>query len=114
VPFQAQVEDRGDINFQGKHGNPTVDDQIVLTALLGFPYRNGWRVSISMTGPNSFHRSHDELHRPRLLGQDDWIYCTLSAKLARSGQYAIKVTSDAVWPAQTYVARYVLTVVDRD
>jgi hypothetical protein len=89
---------------------PVAGDQLVLTPVLRTLDGNGWRVSMNVTGPDSFRRSFEVTRQPQPLGGDSWIYSSFKVRFPKPGQYTIELVGDVVWPVKTYTVRYTLTV----
>jgi hypothetical protein len=91
---------------------PRVNDSLILRPVLRTLDGNGWRVSVTVTGPDSFRRSFSVMHLSQDTGVDSRIYSDYQVKFVRPGQYAIELVGETVWPSQIYRVRYTLTVAD--
>jgi len=112
APLQQIVEDRGDISSMNGFIVPRVNDSLILRPVLRTLDGNGWRVSVTVTGPDSFRRSFSVMHLSQDTGVDSRIYSDYQVKFVRPGQYAIELVGETVWPSQIYRVRYTLTVAD--
>ena len=112
VSLKQIVEDRGDITSMNGFAIPRVNAPLILEPVLRTPDGNGWKVSITVTGPDSIRRSFAETLRPRALGGDSWIFSGFEIRLPQPGKYLIELEGDTVWPTRTYRVRYTLTVAD--
>jgi hypothetical protein len=89
---------------------PRIGAPLILRPVLRTMDGNGWRVSVYVTGPDSFHRFFEDRRRPLPLGGESRIFSDFEIRLPRSGEYTIEVNGDVAWPAQTCTARYRLLV----
>lgn len=86
---------------------PVAGDKLILTPFLETLDSNGWRGSIKITGPDSFHRSSFVTLQP-----NHWIYSKFNVAFPKPGKYAIELVGDVVWPVKHYTVRYTLIVAD--
>ena len=107
APLRGLSEDRGSMNSVKGFATPVAGDKLILTPFLETLDSNGWRGSIKITGPDSFHRSSFVTLQP-----NHWIYSKFNVAFPKPGKYAIELVGDVVWPVKHYTVRYTLIVAD--
>jgi hypothetical protein len=110
VPVRAVDEDRGSMNSDNRFATPVAGDQLVLRPILRTWESNGWRISMTVTGPDSFHQFFEVVRQPNLLEGDIWIYSDCRMRFPKAGQYTIELVGDVVGAVRRYSIRYALTV----
>ena len=110
APLAGTFENRGSINAHKGFAPPVAGDQMTLTAVLHNAVSNIWRLSIDITGPDSFHRQKQQTQLPMPTVAESWMLCNMTVQFPRSGLYVIEIDGDLAWPSRTYKACYSLTV----
>ncbi len=108
----ALVEDRGSINDEKGFATPVEGDRLTLTPVLRTVDGNGWRISASVTGPDSFLRQARATRKPDLLAVN-WLSTDMDIVFRHPGLYAVDILAEVAWPARVHHIHYSLIVKER-
>ena len=84
-------------------------DTLTLRPVMRTHDGNGWRVALTVQGPE-LSSCRLFASRPSPLGGDNWIFGDHLVHLKQSGDYTIDITGTTLWPFKTFAVRYHLFV----
>jgi hypothetical protein len=109
-PVRGFSEYRGDIGLPAGFADPALKPRLILMPVFRTLNGAGWRVALTVTGPNAFRQFHEDRRWPKPSGVETWLYFYLETRFDFPGTYTIKIEGDAAWPSKHYEAAYTLTV----
>jgi hypothetical protein len=66
---------------------------------------NGWRVALTVQGPE-INAQRTFVGQPIPLGGDYWIFGDYEIQLLHPGSYVVDLACTTAWPTQTFTVRY--------